>query len=476
MADNFLKYATISILACSALTSCAKAITTNKTNLKKQASVERLSEQNSSLNAINSADRGIVTSSIHSKHVSNPNLPWTIENAVHQAVRWHPAITERVGHLREQEAKISEARSGYLPSISWGVDGVSQNSSQQSFNPNINVGVSQVLYDFGKVDSRVAIATAGKLARRSEILVAVDDLARETSSAFIEILRNKALANVATDQVADTQAIATLVDRRREKGASTQSDVYQAEARVQAAKATMTEISGEIMKWRSVLSSLTGHSDFDLDPKIPPFLKNACHNDNIKWGELPSVIKANADETAAKSQITLARAEGLPTLSLDIGADLDPLGYRSNDLDYTIGLKVKGSLYNGGATNARRLIAERSLSTLKATKDRIKLEISRNLAEARSQIASKENLTKSLERRQETMRLTRELYEKQYIELGTRTLLDLLNAAQERHAARLDKINIEFDLLRLNLDCLYNTGGSRDAFRLQGAQVQGIAI
>lgn len=68
------------------------------------------------------------------------------------------------------------------------------------------------------------------------------------------------------------------------------------------------------------------------------------------------------------------------------------------------------------------------------------------------------------------------LYGRQYLDLGTRPLLDLLNAEQEIYQSRFDLAGTRSDLLRLDVDCLYNTGGLRSAFGLEGRNLQGVEI
>lgn len=403
--------------------------------------------------------------------------PLSLETAVRKAVDWHPAVTETVGRLRQQTESVNEARSGYLPNVSWGVDSAYNTNRSDRYSPDLNLNVSQMLYDFGKVDNKVKIATAGISGRKSQVLMAVDDLARETSYAVIEIQRNRALRLVARDQIKDTKAILGLVSSRTDKGASTRSDLLQAEARVQAAEATLLEIEGELARWQAVLSNLSGIAGrIDVSDAMPAWLAKACGSTNLDWSQVPAVMQADADRKAAAAQVDLARAEGLPTLSLDAGIGVDPTDIGSYKPDYSVGLRVTGSLYNGGATSARRNMATQALGASEAAEARARVDIMRNLTEASSQISSKESLYRSLSVRQTTMRQTRDLYQTQYIELGTRSLLDLLNADQELHAARFDISNIKYDLHRLNIDCTFSAGQIRKAFALEGQTVQGVPL
>ncbi|MGL4673319.1 MAG: TolC family protein, partial [Wohlfahrtiimonas sp.] len=49
-------------------------------------------------------------------------------------------------------------------------------------------------------------------------------------------------------------------------------------------------------------------------------------------------------------------------------------------------------------------------------------------------------------------------YKQQYLELGTRTLVDLLNSEQEYHRAQVDVVNNRFDIIQTQLECSYRQG------------------
>ena len=64
---------------------------------------------------------------------------------------------------------------------------------------------------------------------------------------------------------------------------------------------------------------------------------------------------------------------------------------------------------------------------------------------------------------------TRDLYREQYLQLGTRSLLDLLNAEQEFHGARFEQAESVHEVQRLAVECLYQSGRLREAFGLVDA-------
>ncbi|PLP18755.1 transporter, partial [Klebsiella pneumoniae] len=67
-------------------------------------------------------------------------------------------------------------------------------------------------------------------------------------------------------------------------------------------------------------------------------------------------------------------------------------------------------------------------------------------------------------------------YQDQYLQLGTRPLLDLLNVDQEIYQAQFNQVLTEAQLRNLELDCLFSTGKMRAVFALDNQRIQGVEI
>jgi len=406
----------------------------------------------------------------------------TLENAVHFALNWHPSIDEAVAKIGEADAEIEVARAGYFPKVQGGLNGNYQNGDGDGWRPKLSVSASQMIYDFGKVSSNVEARTAGANVTRAQLLLGVDTLVRDTANAVIEVQRYRALLTVAKNQLSGVQAIAHLVTQRSDKGASTRSDEIQAAARVQAAQSTVLEITGQLQRWESTLANLLGRSgSINIDTNVPQWLSNACSASEPDWSQAPGLLQAEARKAEAVAQLNLSQARAFPTLALEAGASY---GFNQNststnsqdDTDFTIGLNLTGDLYDGGAKAATRNAATHALNAAEAAIRNSRFDINNSLTQARSQTGSLQQLLASLSARDGMMRQTRDLYRQQYIELGTRTLLDLLNAEQELHQAGFDTANTVHDLRKLGVECMFSSGRSRQLFALQGITIKGITL
>jgi len=401
-----------------------------------------------------------------------------MQAAAREAVSWHPSITQAAARLDAQEQRIDEVDAGRYPQVSGGVGWGYESTVRSNWRPRANLGVTQRLFDFGKLSSELEIERAGVQVSRAQILLSVDAVVRETSYSVIEILRGAELLTAARDQLERVRAISGLVEARFERGAATRSDAFQTQSRVDAAESTIQQIQAELRRWQTNLAYLLGRKQApDVSGDLPLALPTACQAPDPAWEAVPATMEAQAQLEQALADLRRQQAERFPTVSVGVNGSTDiPDPFGENRSDYNFGLNVSSNLFNGGAARARIRGAESAREAAGSAVEAARLESTRQFASARAQVDALGERTFTLERRRATMEQTRELYRLQYLELGTRTLVDLLNADQELSQIRFDAVNARHDLHRLSVDCLFATGALRQALGLEGIAVNGVAL
>ncbi len=409
---------------------------------------------------------------------AGPTAAITLEAAAREAVAWHPSVIEAAGALAARAEDVKAARAGYLPTVSAGVGSGYDSRVSGTWRPRPQVGASQMLYDFGKVSSEVAGARAGTRIGRAEMLLAIDALIRDTAYAVVEYQRASAQHVIAREQANRIREISDLVGKRSALGAATRSDALQAQARVEAAIANLASVEAEERRWASNLAYLLGRDapPATVSADVPDWLMRSCAGPAPTWDMVPAVMVADAQAERAAAALRRNRADRYPTLSVGGDASTDigsPFGNRSI---YNFGLRVSGNIFGGGITKARVRSASYELEAAEAAKRRVRNETGQRLAEAQQQIDSLSQLVATLASREGNMRETGRLYRIQYLEMGTRTLVDLLNAEQELQQVRFQAVDITQNLRRLQVDCLFLSGRMRDAFHLSGTSVRGVTL
>ncbi len=406
-----------------------------------------------------------------------------LEQAVRLAVDWHPSISEAIGTLYQQGEGINVAQAGYYPQIAGGIKGgYNSGYGGDASSQSVSISLKQMLYDFGKVSNAVEAARAKAARSQASILLAIDQVGRDTAFAYVEVQRYQHLLEIARQQIRGIGDIVELAQQRSDMGASTRSDVLQAQSRADGGMATLQEYKAQYARWQATLSSLLGRqTPPQVSEAFSPALSQAC-NAPVITDALPAVLQAAAQRTQAQAELAQAKAEAYPTLSLQpsfnqyLDNNYDDQNPAIDRTQVGIFLNLEVPIYQGGAISARSRAAAYALTSADSAEDAARLQARQGLSEAQAQTSGLMRRLSSLEYRQTSISEARELYGKQYLELGTRPLLDLLNAEQEIHQSRFDLANTQADMRRLEIDCLYNSGALRRAFGIDHSTIQHVEI
>jgi len=415
----------------------------------------------------------------------SPNAPATLDitQAVNRAVQWHPDIAEVVGKLYEQAEGVNVARSKYYPKISAGMNnGMTNSSTNSGYNPSFVLSLSQMLYDFGKVDSSVRAAEASVAKEQANVLVSIDTIAHDTAAAVVQVQGYQQLVKIAEAQLEALNNIGKLARQRNDEGASSLSDVVQTETRIEGARSTLMQYQANLDRWRATLSTYLGWRDLkEVSNKFPVTLSKSCQVAQPDYRLIPSVLAAWAQVNQAQANLDNANSQMTPTISLEPEVTHYLTNNYSNNqvLDrtqYGAWVKVEMPLYQGGGLTASRNAAAHTLESANAAVRNAQLDAQQKLSESQNEEMSLARTLVIQSRQQKLAERTRELYQDQYLQLGTRPLLDVLNSEQEIYQARFTEQQTISQIHTLQLDCLYSTGFMRSAFALNNQTIQTVEI
>ncbi|MCU1715764.1 TolC family outer membrane protein [Pseudomonas sp. 5P_3.1_Bac2] len=395
--------------------------------------------------------------------------------AVQAAVSAYPSIRSAVATLSQQGSGVDAARAGYYPSVKAGIN--SGRHGNMGNGQVLSVNAEQMLYDFGKVSSSVSYAEASTERQLAKVLATMDDVARQTSQAVVEVHRYQLQEVAAKRQIAALEDLLKVARVRAQGGASTQADPVQASSRLDAAQSTLQAVQTQLRQWRSKLKTLVRQPLPERIGNLPAReLQQAVSAFVPQLRDVPQLQVAQLELLMAKAQLERAKAAQLPTVSVSAGVDqyLGGLRGQKDDHDYNLTLNVSNSLFEGGALRAQERAAQYGITSAEENIQTLHLEIEDKWQSVTEQIDGIEARLPLLAARQSSIIETRRLYREQYLSLGTRTLLDLLNSEQEIFQAELEQQNALHDLLQARLDYLQATGRMRDVFRLSTQMTAGV--
>ena len=300
-------------------------------------------------------------------------------------------------------------------------------------------------------------------------------MAREAAQAWVELRRQQAMVAIAKSQLEGVSALAELARERQIKGASTRSDFMQAQSRMDGARGQLINYEAQARRWQARLMTLTG---LQTPPTVgeantgkggvPDALPQACAAAQVQ--PTAAVRRAQGQRAQAQAELKAADAQLMPTLSVDgsasrgLNAASRPAGYP--DVDMRVMFNVSAPLFEGGRNQARQRAAGHALEAADAAVANAEFQARQSLRDAQDQSLGLLERQPVVDQRIASIRITRDLYREQYLQLGTRSLLDLLNAEQEYHSARFEQVDSSHDLQRLAVECWYQSGRLADEFAL----------
>ncbi|MHC5224512.1 TolC family protein [Ignatzschineria sp. LJL83] len=392
-------------------------------------------------------------------------------DATRLIVLTHPRMNQVKANARGEAEMIDVAKSGYYPQVKGGL-GLQYNPDNRDRNSrdyvqSINLEVKQTLYDFGKTSSSVKSAEYGYLGAKAYIDATSEELIHTAATMVVMISRYEQLLILAQNQVDQVDYLGNLVESRHIKGASNLSDVLQANSRLDNVMSEALDTEAQYDNYVRTLGLLINQPNIEGASigQLPKGLTERC-SILSDWDDIPEFAMAELEAKRAYADLDRAKADELPTISLDGTSyrPLNPVNKSDSKFESRVSVNVSVPVYQGGGLAAGRRASASRAGAANARKAEVKLEINKAVTEIDVRLQNMVKRKNLLIQRVENLRGTKELYKKQYLELGTRSLLDLLNSEQEFHQAQVEVENNKSDIIQAQLDCAFYQGKLRKLF------------
>ena len=372
----------------------------------------------------------------------------TLREALLKAYRTNPTITGQRAALRAVDEGVPIARAAGIPSISAN-GGVANNlvpSTNTLSSPQrqgtASTQLSVPIYQGGAVRNAVRAAETRVEAGRETLRGTESDLFTATVGAYMDVIRDQAIVGLNRQNVhvldVDLQASR---DRFR-VGELTRTDVSQSEARLALARGQLDSAESQLIASRESYIRVVGSPpvDLELPPPLPvlPALPGPAVDQALR--DNPSLLAAVKQREATRYDVAVARSDRLPKLNVVIGGNyynyLGSLGSGTavqvgqTGTSLTAGLALTAPLFQGGRVGAqvRQAEALRSQSIEAATAAERAV-----IAQTRSAYAAWQSSRRVITSSEAAVNANKASLEGVRAEnsVGTRTILDILNAEQE---------------------------------------------
>ena len=401
-------------------------------------------------------------------------------DAIQYAVQRNPNISQAISTLAGQNAGIDYAKAGYYPQLSGGIT-TGDLSSGERGRQLLTLSATQMLFDFGKVKSGVSVQQAKVQVEQANVLVSIDDIALDVAQSIVNIQRYLQLNKIAEQQIAGIQRIQDIANLRANAGISSQADPVQAQTYLESAQSTLIAQQSLLRQYQQHLRTLIGVDVFNKAWVIPDDLvKQSGLYNEPEFNTIPKMIAAQASVEVAKAQKEQTRLTRYPTLSVKGSLSQaingrNPNNDKDDGLYSSVMLEASSQFYQGGAVSSQVKMASYAEEAAKSKVNSVYMDVLDQIRTSREQIENKQRQMQVLTNRQATTVRTRELYQEQY-KLGTRSLVDLLNAEQAIHSANSELESARYDIYNSIVQYISATGRSRQAYGLNNISIQGFEV
>ncbi|MDD8019247.1 MAG: TolC family protein [Bacteroidota bacterium] len=399
----------------------------------------------------------------------------TLKQSLDIALEKNIDVIRSKNTVQSQDANVTAAYGNFLPSLNASANmgrsatyypatffSPAGSSANNSVGASLNASVT--LFDGFRNTSTFSKAGAASNAARYDFEKKKQDIVLAVQQAYLTVLRNEQLVKVNEDNLKSSQQQLSRISESNKVGAVAKADVYRQQ--VQTANDELSLISAQSNFDNSKLDLLyllsldvtKGYvfEDSTVSVEVDNLKFDSLQSENSDYDKLVGeALQARPDyqssilaKSVAQSNLTIARAGHLPSLSASAG-----YGYSGTDFSnvsdtrtWNWRLSLSIPLFSGFQVSTlvqtSQLDLELADQSLEQTKRKVAKDLRTALLFLETARKRYDVAKQSVVSAEEDRRIAQERYN-----LGSNTLLDLLVATSNFTKAQSDKVNAVYDYL-----------------------------
>ena len=371
--------------------------------------------------------------------------PFTIHDAINQAIVTNPGVGEAAANRRATEAELRQSQGALLPQIRLQANAgpamlnqyitpAPTRNGEYRNGRDVSVVIRQYVFDGLASINEVWRQAARVDAAAFRVLERTELIALDAAEAYVDVTRFARLLVLAEQNLKVHRDLLRNVRARFAGGRAGEGDTQQAEERVAAAEAILEEFRLNHEVARAKYRKTVGLEPFNL--RFPGRLsKMPASRDeslDVAFKYNPTIRAAGADVVAAKRAFDSTAGAFVPNVALEARALRgDNSILYPNQYDEVSGkVVVSWDVFRGGQDSWRRTEAAERMIEQQQRHARLQRDALESLDKAWAARTITTDRVAALMRDVEAARRTFIAYNKEY-ELGQRTLIDLLNSQNQ---------------------------------------------
>jgi adhesin transport system outer membrane protein len=383
----------------------------------------------------------------------------TLAQAVESAVLHNPEISAQFHNFQSSTEGQKVGRGRLLPEVNlqgwtgreWRGSGDGQDATDWTRN-GYSLSLRQLLFDGFSTNNDVRQLGFEKLADYYTLKATVDDLAQQTTQAYLDVERYREQVSLAKQNYQLHKEILSQISQRSNSGVGRGVDEVQAQARLALAQTNVMTASGNLNDVTQRYQRLVGRVPAETMAEAPDVDKDLPKNPKDFSASVrvnPSVLAKQALVQAAERGKASAQGHFAPTVTLQAATGRDPNqppGYPGRNAQASnVQVLANFNLFRGGSDLARVRQTAAQTYAARDVRDYTCRNVQQQLALAWNNIIRLRQQMPFLRAHERDISQVRVAYLQQF-KIGQRSLLDLLDTENELFDARQALTNGIFDL------------------------------
>jgi outer membrane protein len=402
----------------------------------------------------------------------------TLADALAAAYANNPDIAAQRAVVRQFDESVPQALSAARPQVSPNASYTQQLSSGFGDQGRLfqgGVTISQPLFRGGRTRASVSAGEQRIYAARARLRQAENQVLVNVVTAYADVLRTRELVKLNQNQVRVLETELRASRDRFEVGDLTRTDVAQSQARLSLAQANLVAARGQQVAAEQAYLRQVGRPPVNLQPipALPPLPRDVPTAIDAARADSPSLLAARFDEGAARYDVRTIQGERLPTVSVSASGlyqdfsggpgSAGPIGpgggggFGFSGFTPQIGASVSVPLFTGGNIGSRTRQAQARQSQLLETITSTDRAVVEGVTNSFEGVVTARGVRDAALVQIEATALAAE-GTRQEQQVGSRTVIEVLNAEQELLNARTNLVQAERDLVVAGYSLLATMG------------------
>ena len=389
----------------------------------------------------------------------------------------NPTLEASRAYLRSVDERVGQAKAGWRPNLS-AVGNATYTDQRYKNYPGVDdfdydndmydagLSLTQPIFSGFKTVSGVNYAETIVKQERENLKSTEQAVLLNSAVAYVDVITQRAVLELQKNQEQVLARHLKSYQKRFEVGDLTKTDVAQSEARLEGAKTNRIVAEGDLETANAAYVSMVGRKPpektrvNDLDKFLPKTLSECL---DIMRTNNPSLKAAEFADEASQYNITLQRGDLLPELNVNAGAGYQwgqPLPQLDDKYDghyWQIGANLTVPLYQGGGEYAKVREAKQLANQARINLEQVKRDLVKSTTQAWEQYRSTKSSIESIEAQIKASKMALDGVIRE-ADVGSRTVLDVLDAEQEYLNNRVQLVQAERNMTVAALNLLSAMG------------------